>query len=364
MTPHSDLARLSDSELLARTHDAACNERIATAHLIALLREVDTRRLFLGEGCSSLFTYCTQVLHLSEHAAYNRIETARAARRFPIILELVESAAVTLTTVRLLAPHLTDANHCDVLGRARHKSKREVELLVATLSPRADVPSAVRKLPAPTPAKMPSQAPKEIARHDAPPSFDTPACIPPAPTPAEIKSLAPERFKIQFTVGRESYEQLRRAQELLRHAVPSGDPAAIFERALALLVEDLERRKCGKVAHPRPTREAKKDSRHVPAAVKRAVWQRDDGRCAFVGSHGRCHERAFLEYHHVVPFADRGETSTSNLELRCRAHNQYEADLWFGVSSTPLAREARAACKDTALRARLWMMRAPMRRSH
>jgi hypothetical protein len=87
------------------------------------------------------------VLHLSEHAAYNRIETARAARRFPSILGLVESAAVTLTTVRLLAPHLTEANHRDVLEHARHKSKREVELLVATLHPRPDVPSAVRKLP-------------------------------------------------------------------------------------------------------------------------------------------------------------------------------------------------------------------------
>jgi hypothetical protein len=94
--------------------------------------ELDARRLYVSEGCSSLFTYCTQVLHLSEHAAYNRIDTARAARRFPIILDLVGSAAVTLTTVRLLAPHLTDANHREVLQRAQHKSKREVELLVAT----------------------------------------------------------------------------------------------------------------------------------------------------------------------------------------------------------------------------------------
>jgi hypothetical protein len=93
---------------------------------------------YLGEGCSSLFTYCTQVLHLSEHAAYNRIETARAARRFPMILELVESAAVTLTTVRLLAPNLTEANHRDVLERARHKTKRDVELIVATLNPQPD----------------------------------------------------------------------------------------------------------------------------------------------------------------------------------------------------------------------------------
>ena len=88
-----------------------CREREATARLIALLAEVDERRLYLGEGCSSLFTYCTQALHLSEHAAYGRIEAARAARRFPVVLDLLSEASLTLTSVTLLAPHLTPTNH-------------------------------------------------------------------------------------------------------------------------------------------------------------------------------------------------------------------------------------------------------------
>ena len=154
-----------------------------------------------------------------------------------------------------------------------------------------------------------------------------------------MKPIAPERYKVQFTVSRETYEKLRHAQDLLRHAVPNGDPGIIFERALTLLVADLERTRIAKTAHPRAAREANRDSRHIPAAVKRIVWQRDDGRCAFKGSRGRCTETGFLEYHHVVPFAEGGETSLSNLELR--AHNQYEADLWFGKSSLPMARESR-----------------------
>jgi hypothetical protein len=68
------------------------------------LKEVVVRRLYLGEGYSSLFTYCTQALHLAEGAAYNRIEAARAARSYPVILDLLEQSAVTLTAVRLLAP--------------------------------------------------------------------------------------------------------------------------------------------------------------------------------------------------------------------------------------------------------------------
>ena len=73
----------------------------------------------------------------------------------------------------------------------------------------------------------------------------------------------------------------------------------------------------------------------VPAAARRAVWRRDAGRCAFVGINGRCAETGFLEFHHVRPFAAGGATDLDNLQLRCRAHNAYEADLYFGGQLRP-----------------------------
>ena len=241
----ADLDHLSDCELLASLRDAARDERAATARLTALLMELDARRLYLGEGCASLFTYCTQRLHLSEHAAYNRIETARVARRFPMILALVESAAVTLTTVRLLAPHLTEANHGVLLERARHKTKREVELLVATLNPRPDAPSMVRKLPVPVVGPSPAEERQERSTADTSPSVAAQPLAHPVQRPSEVKPLAPERYKIQFTVSRETHDKLRRVQDLLRHVVPNGDPAVIFEKAIALLLEALERKRIG-----------------------------------------------------------------------------------------------------------------------
>jgi hypothetical protein len=247
--------------------------------------------------------------------------------------------------VRLLAPHLTAINHRSVLERARHKSKRDVELLVATLNPRPDLPSMMRKLPTPGIPKPLAAEPLETAKPDTSISIGMSPSVPPSSRLAEVKPLAPERYKIQFTVSREAYEQLRRAQDLLRHAVPNRDPAIIFERALGLLLTDLERTKFAAATRPRPLNRINSASRHVPAAIKRTVWQRDGGRCAFKGSRGRCSETGFLEYHHVVPFAEGGDTSASNLELRCRAHNQHEADLWFGVSQTPFMREERA-CFD------------------
>jgi 5-methylcytosine-specific restriction endonuclease McrA len=122
----------------------------------------------------------------------------------------------------------------------------------------------------------------------------------------------------------------------MRHAVPNGDPAVIIDRALTLLVEQLERTKFAKrkatwqrVA-TRHNRAGKRPSRHTPAAVKREVWARDAGRCAYSSAAGRCRETAMLEFHHRVPFADGGEPTAANIELRCRGHNQYEADRWSG----------------------------------
>ena len=125
--------------------------------------EIDVRRLYATQSCSSLFTYCVQVIHLSEHAAYLRIEAARAARRFPVILERLANGSLHLTAVSLLAPHLTVANHLEVLEAAHHKSKRDVEELVARLRPQPDVTAVVRKLPAPKPAVI-SQAPLEAEK--------------------------------------------------------------------------------------------------------------------------------------------------------------------------------------------------------
>jgi hypothetical protein len=143
----SFLDTLTDDQLLLEVKRLVACERTATAALLRSLIEVDARRLYLREGCSSLFTYCTQVLHLAEGAAYNRIEAARAARRFPIVLDAIAEGSISLTTARLLAPHLTADNQSELLDRARHKSKRDVELLIAAIHPKPAVATCMHRAP-------------------------------------------------------------------------------------------------------------------------------------------------------------------------------------------------------------------------
>jgi len=286
----SAVNQLSNDELLKRVKNLAEREREATASLIAHLAEFDERRLYLAEGYSSLFTYCTQVLHLSEHAAYRRIEAARIIRRFPVILEMLEKGSVNLTTIGLLTAHLTQENHREVLNAARLKSKRQVEELLARLHPQPPVPSTIRKLPnashtsASPPAEHdpePSFQPKGQGQDDATQKLSSLALTSPRGRPAVIVPLAPERYKVQFTASAETYRKLRLAQDLLRHQIPDGDPAAIFDRALTALLEDLAKKKLAGTDRPRECRNHVLGSRHIPAEVKRAVWLRDGGRCAF-----------------------------------------------------------------------------------
>src|SRR3990172_5715181 len=335
MDPHvlSSVARLSEEAVVARVKHLAARERAATAALIAHLAELDARRLHLAEGCSSLFTYCVQVLQFSEHAAYGRIEAARAARRFPVVLERLADGSVNLTTIGLLAAHLTTENHREFLEAARGKSKRQVEELVARVRPKPPVAAAVRRLPISRATAASPEAP-----HDAVGSADQAGhpqaaghAAPPPARPPVVGPLAPQRYKVQFTASAETVEKLRRAQALLRHQIPDGDPAAIIDRALSVLLQDLGRQKMAATDRPRGSHGPTSRSRHMPAAVRRAVWLRDGGRCAFVSRTGRrCAEKAFLEFHHVVPYAAGGAPTADNIQLRCRAHNGYEAELYFG----------------------------------
>jgi hypothetical protein len=271
-----------------------------------------------------------------------KMQAARACGRFPVILESLVAGSLTLTAVRLLARHLTPENHEAVLDKARGRSVREIERLVAELAPRPDVPSTVRKLPPPVPAAAPILVPAEVA-----PLRPLPAPPPSAPAPARplVQATAPERYRVQFTIAQETHDKLRRLQALMRREVPDGDPGAIFDRALTLLLAKVEREKLGRTARPgRPTIRPATDkrpastARRVPRTVQRAVWKRDAEQCAFVSAGGqRCTERTFLELHHIQPYAQGGPPTVENIALRCWRHNQYEAQVVFGPRGTARA---------------------------
>ena len=396
------LASVSDDDLLRRLAEILAQSRRAEAELVAHISEVDERRLYAREAFPSMFAYCTGALHLSEAEAYLRIAAARASREHPMLLAMLGDGRLHLSGIAQLAPHLTAENREWLLRRATHRSKRAIEELIAQLAPREDVPASMRRLPeraappasvAPTLFGMgrtvtPGVATLESSGSDSsfipsPPGAVVPAgrppadpCAPPladpcAPSPAGpvpsrpvVQPLAPGRYRVQFTASARLHAKLRRLRDLLRTQVPDGDLAAIIEVAVTEKLERIEARRFATTRRPRtdvpkadlpkadlPKADTSPASRHIPAPVRRAVRERDGGRCRYVDAAGRrCEARDHLEYHHLRPFGLGGDHRPENIRLMCRAHNAYLAEKDYGRAAMRRFERNARATSGSALR--------------
>ena len=358
------LTHVPDPTLLRELRTLVAQDRATTALLLAHLSEVDARRLYAPAGFPSMFAWCVEELHLSEETACKRIRAARAARQFPAVYSLLADGRLHLTAVVLLAPYLTPENADDLLAAATHRSKAGIERLIAERFPRPDLPARIEapvpllasSLPSPGTVEVDNAqlAPEPVESTDRQLSPGTvgPIDAPPSPKPVRprLAPLGPGRYGLQFTVAQGTYEKLRYAQALLGHAVPAGELAGVFDRALDALIARLEQRKFAATTRPRrhPGR-ASANARHVPAEVRRSVWERDGGQCTFVSAAGhRCPARTRLEYDHVEPLAQGGRATVAGMRLRCRAHNQYTAECAFGADFMSRKREAARHAAEAA----------------
>ena len=205
---------LSDRELLARMPTLVRSERAASAEVIAHLMEIDRRRLYLGEACSSLFAYCRERLGYSEDGALKRMRVARLALVVPAALEELRNGTIHLTGLFVLSRYVTPENADELLGEARGKSRSELQHLLARLFPRPDVAERIAPI-----AGLGAGG----------------AVTGPGANGVEFRGrtepLSASRYRVEFTASSEFCEKLERARELLSHSLPSGDLATLLERA-------------------------------------------------------------------------------------------------------------------------------------
>jgi hypothetical protein len=202
---------VSDARLQSGLKELLANGARTEARIVAHLAEVDARKLHLTMGASSLFDYCLTRLGLSNNEAFHRITAARLARKFPVIFELLERRDVHLTAVCLLRDYLTPENHLELLRDVSHKTKLEIEELLARRFPRPDVASGLSRLP--------------------------------GRGPRAFEPLSEGRYRLQLNASGRLKEKLELARDLMSHANPSGDLAVVVERALDVLIERLEARR-------------------------------------------------------------------------------------------------------------------------
>jgi 5-methylcytosine-specific restriction endonuclease McrA len=356
----------------------------STAVLLSRVGEFDERKLYLEEAHPSMFSYCLHELHFCEGTASRRIYAARAARRFPLLFDAVADGRLHLTAVVMLSKYLTSGNLDELVAAATHRSKAEIEQLIADRFPRPDLPERLGSVwpeaegltvtpgtqnspenagSGAPPAWAPTLGPAgehslENADAGPPPAWlatmgpasehspenvhagDTPSAMwttghspenaAPAPR-ARVMPLAPQRFGFQLTVDQETHDLWQYVRSLMSHEVPTGEMAQVLKHILKLAAAELEKRRFAATSRPRSSGSST-SPRHIPAAVKREVWERDGGQCTFVSEGGRrCPSRRMLEFDHVDPVALGGESTAKNMRLLCRRHNQHAAERAFGA---------------------------------
>jgi hypothetical protein len=287
--PHEryELRHVSDETLLDRLRCIIKQDRALTAKLLAYMAEVDARSLYADEAMPSMFRFCTERLGMAEGQAYLRIAACRAARKFPKILELIARGQIHVTGVKLLAPHLTQENHEDLLEAAQGRTVRAIEHLLAERFPQPDAKTTIRKLPERPPlvvdvppAPQPN-APSLVGRV-TPTRVERDDSEQGAPD-GERSAVPKSRYKVQFAADRSFVDKLERAKGLLRHKVPDGRLEMVLEEALDVLLLSLEKKKFKTTDRPRKTKGARahgtgnrkaspRDTRLKTSACHGAAW--------------------------------------------------------------------------------------------
>ena len=334
-----DLSSLSDQELLMKVHTLIVSEHRATLSILLHLNEVERRKLHAELGYGSMYEYCIEHLQYSASAAGRRIHAARCIRRFPDVVELLKSNAVTLNALILAAPIIRAENKDELLAKIKGKSQREVEAIVAAHRP----PMFLRDRVRPVRVRVPLRAPAvETAKHMSlsersrsgskkPSKHDDPQ-----PRVVTVEKIE-RRLLVQFAASSEFMNKVARVKSLLAGRFPAGVSfEQVFEVTMDLFLEKHhpEQRKSRREKRGNQETPAAKTAphgRHIPAATRDNVFTRDGGRCTYVGPDGRrCSSTYNLQVDHVVPFAQGGPSTESNLRLLCALHNRLEAEKLFG----------------------------------
>ncbi len=370
---------LSSSALTARLYEIRKSERGLLVEFLGCLAELERRNVIVELGFATTFEFCTDHLGLTRGSAFRRTKAARLLGRFPVIAEYLTDGRLNLTNLVELRDVLDESNVVELLDRASGRTEEEVKRLVVALRPQPAQADLFRRLPSrQPPADLFGSAPAWQATIEnssqslgpdrvegnhadsAPPvrtmepmlrlPEPTPACEAPRPPgrpsaqrppQGRLEPIAPQRHVLRVTVSDEFAADLQAVKQELSHKLPCGDLEEVLHECIRVTLETLRRRRrgAGKATTSKPP---PKDSRYIPAAIRKAVWERDGGQCAFVGNGRRCTSRHRVQVHHHDPFGKKGPATLENLSLRCQIHNLHAAEKDYGREHMARFRKAGA----------------------
>jgi hypothetical protein len=333
----------SARDLDRRLADLVRRERHLVVQFVIELAGFAKRELYKELGYTSLFYYCVRQLGLSKSSAFRRSEVARLVARFPAIADRLTAGRLSIRALVELREVLTEENCAEVLARAEGKSEEEAELLAVEYRPKPIPRDVVRALPLP-PAPL-GVVPAGTRTQPAPPVALVPAETETRPRPPEvIKPLTPDLRRLNVTVSADFIAELEQVRAALSHKFPDGNFEDVVREAFKLVLERDRKRKA-LTDRPRAQPEAPgENDRYVPAAVKRAVWERDQGRCTWpMGDGELCGSAHRLEFDHELEVALGGKPTPGNIRLLCKGHNLMKAEQNLGRALMERFRKGRGS---------------------
>jgi 5-methylcytosine-specific restriction endonuclease McrA len=333
------------------------HEQGAMADFLVALADFDRRGLWRDLGHSCLFYFLQRGLRLSDGAAHFRKVAARLIQRFPEVVVPLREGRLCLTSIVELARVMTLENRAETLPQFFHVSKRQAKAVAAAILPAAVIPRR----------EVVTQAAK-VVRPEVRPTELRPDETP----PMRVEPLTANESRIHLTVSSQFLEKLERARRGQGHVQRGATKEQVIEAALDLLLEKQAKRRAEVKRPQKKPRPAKPG--HVTAAVKRAVWTRDEGKCQWkLDSGGVCGSEVRLEVDHVIPRGKGGPSTVENCRVLCDVHNREAARHSYGdahmdlftrggpPSGPPLAREEVAPYGAETRPPRLRGLRPPPR---
>jgi hypothetical protein len=288
------------------------------------LADFDRQRLWVQMGHASVFYYLHRDLKLSKGGAHYRKVAARLIQKFPEVVGPFREGKLCITTVVELARVITPENSADVLPRFFYLSKQEAKAVAVEICPAAVVPRR----------EVVTKVVTEVPRAEAFHLCETPLAhvvqAAPQAVPMQLDPLTPNLQRLHMTVSKQFIDKLEAARKGQGHAQPGASAEKVIEAALDLLLAQQAKRR-GEVKQPQQNPRPAKNPGHIPAAVRREVWSRDEGKCRWrLDSGGICGSTLRLEIDHVVPRGRGGPSTVENCRLTCAAHNQLAARQAYG----------------------------------